>query len=180
MKNGRKIYATVACFKQVPTFFQAVGRVRDAHYKKWDTFVPFPVHGLGKQMGMSRSKVPYFTLSGAALGFSSAVLMTWYMNGLNYPLIVGGKPFWSMVYPAPILYELTILLAAFGTLLGMFLTNGLPRHHHPIFNYKNFIASSDDTLLIVIEAADPLYQTTGTPAFLESLGAEKVEHILAE
>ena len=107
------VYGMVATFKDTPRFFEAVGRVREAGYRRWDTYTPFPVHGLGAQMGMSWSKVPYFTFCGGLLGFFTGMLITWYMGAFDYPLTVGGKPFWDVTFPFPIFYELAILFGAF-------------------------------------------------------------------
>ena len=43
-------------------------------------------------MGVRRSHVPKFSLLGGITGFTTGMLMIWYMNGFDYPLIVGGKP----------------------------------------------------------------------------------------
>lgn len=75
------------------------------------------------------------------------------------------------------MYELTILLAAFGTLGGMFLFNLLPRHNHPVFEYKDFGKSSDDTLMIMIENKDPQFDPDKTRAFLEDIGGKDIELI---
>ena len=130
--HSKDLYGLIATFTKTPVFFEAAGRVREAGFTKWDCFTPFPVHGLDGQMGLKRSKVPLFTFIGGLLGFITGTLITYYMNGFDYPLIVGGKPLWSPVFPFPVMYELTILFAAFGTLFGMFATNLLPRHHHPV------------------------------------------------
>jgi len=56
------------------------------------------------------------------------------MNGVDYPTIVGDKPAGApgtLPSMVPILFELTILLSAFGAVLGMFALNRLPQHHHP-------------------------------------------------
>lgn len=175
----KSLYCLLATFSKTPEFFEAAGKVRDAGFKKWDTFTPFPVHGLDAQMGVGRSKVPMFTFCGGLFGFCLGILITWYMNGLDYPLIVGGKPFWSPVYPFPVMYELTILNAAFGTLLGMFVMNMLPRHNHPLFEYKDFLRSSDDTFFIVIEVADPKFKREETESFLKEIGAEEIHAVEA-
>mgnify|MGYP001080591435 CR=1 FL=1 len=172
-------YGIVASFTSVPDYFHAVEKVRDAGFSKWDCYTPCPVHGLDDAMGLGRSKVPIMTLCGGLTGFTLGTLITWYMNGLDYPLIVGGKPIWSPVFPFPVMYELTILLAAFGTLGGMFLFNMLPRHHHPMFEYKDFAKSSDDTFLIVIENTDPAFNLEKTSAFLREIGGSNVETIEA-
>ena len=177
--HHRSTYALLATFSRTPEFFEATGKVRDAGFQKWDVFTPFPVHGLDAQMGVGRSKVPLFTFCGGIFGFCMGMLITWYMNGFDYPLIVGGKPYWSPVFPFPVMYELTILNAAFGTLLGMFVMNLLPRHHHPLFEYEDFVKSGDDTFFIVIEKSDPQFDLDKTRAFLTEIGAEEVHVVEA-
>jgi len=177
MSKEKKTYGLVASFKETPKFFHAAEQVRDAGFKNWDCYTPFPVHGLDAAMGLSRSKVPVMTLLGGLTGFTTGVLLTWYMNKVDYPLVVGGKPLWSPIFPFPIMYELTILLAAFGTLGGMFLFNLLPRHNHPVWEYEDFGKSSDDTLMIVIEKKDPQFDPEKTKAFLEDIGGENIEFI---
>lgn len=179
MAHRHDTYGLVAEFTETPVFFEAVGKVKDAGFTKFDCYTPFPVHGLDDQMGMGRSKVPIFTAIGGVTGFCTGMLITWYMNGFDYPLIVGGKPFWSPIYPFPVMYELTILLAAFGTLFGMFATNLLPRHNHPVFDYEDYIKCGDDTLFLVIEQSDPKCDIEETKQFLESLGSTKVEVLKA-
>ncbi len=169
-----KPYALTATFSELKPLFAAVKKLRSQGFKHWEVYTPFPVHGLDKAMGMPRSVVPRFTLLGGVTGFFSGLIMVWYMNAYDYPLTVGGKPLASVVYPFPIAYELTILLAAFGTLFGMFWTNRLPMHHHPIFNHPTFSRASDDRFLIAIEAQDPLCDPETTPKLLEQLGAEGI------
>lgn len=178
-KTKQATYGVVASFTKTPKFFHAVEKVRDAGYKNWDCFTPFPVHGLDAAMGLGRSKVPVMTLLGGLTGFTTGTLITLYMNGIDYPLLVGGKPTWSPVFPFPVMYELTILLAAFGTLFGMFAFNLLPRHNHPVFEYKDFHKSSDDTLMIVIEKKDPQFDPEKTKTFLQEIGGENIELIRA-
>lgn len=169
-----KHHAITAVFTEVDPLMKAAHALREHGFTKWDIYAPFPVHGLDKAMGMKRSIVPRFTLTGGITGFSTGMFITWYMNGYDYPLAVGGKPLWSVVYPFPIAYELTILFAAFGTLFGMFFTNRLPRHNHPIFNHPNFKRALDDQFMVAIESGDPLYDPVGTPQLLQSLGGEDV------
>ena len=35
--------------------------------------------------------------------------MVWFMNAYDYPLNVGGKPFFSFIFPFPVMYEMNIL-----------------------------------------------------------------------
>ena len=175
----KQIHAVIATFRTAPDIYHASERVRDAGYTRWDAYSPFPVHGIQNAMGLKRSKVPIFTFIGGVLGFVTGFLMVSYMN-LDYPLIVGGKPIMSPVFPFPIFYEMTILFAAFGTLGGMFITNLLPRHHHPVFDFEPFLKTSDDTFMLAIEAEDPAFDAEKVKNFLESIGGESVALVETE
>ena len=138
---SEEIYGMVASFKDTPSLYHAAEKVRDAGFKYWDTYSSFPIHGMPEAQGQARSKVPIFTFVGGLTGLTLGTAMVWYMNAFDYPLIVGGYPFFSPVFPFPIMYELTILLAAFGTLGGMFIMNLLPQHYNSLFNCSKFLTS---------------------------------------
>ena len=115
-------YGIAATFNTAKEIYEAAAKVRAEGFSRWECYTPIPVHGLDAQMGVPRSKVPRFTLAGGVTGFVTGTLIVWYMNAYDYPLLVGGKPYFSPIFPFPVMYELTILLAAFGTFFGMFTT----------------------------------------------------------
>lgn len=171
MQNkNNNYYGLIAEFKTVSSVCEASKKIRDAGFTRWDVLTPFPIHGLDGCMGLKRSKVPFFTFFGGITGTTIAILMVWFMNAYDYPLIVGGKPFFSPIFPFPVFYELTILLAAFGTFFGMFITNKLPRFHHPVFDHPGFSRATDDHFWIVIECKDPKFNLEQTQTLLKQLG----------
>jgi len=170
-------YGVSATFNSASELYDAAGKVREEGFSNWECYTPIPVHGLDAQMGVPRSKVPCFTLAGGITGFTTGMLLVWYMNSFDYPLIVGGKPFFSPIYPFPVFYELTILFSAFGTLFGMFFLNRLPRHNHPVFEHPNFGRTGDDKYMIVIEVEDPKFDDDETQDFLKSVGGKSVTMI---
>lgn len=172
-----KPYGILALFETAPDIYRAAEQVRDAGYKQWDVIAPFPVHGMDQAMGLKRSKVPLFVFAGGLIGFTTGMLMIWFMNRYDYPLVVGGMPFFSLVFPFPVAYELTILLGAFGAFFGQFITNRLPRHYHPVMNYEKFPRLLDDKFAIVIETSDPGYDSDKTRALLEKVGAKEIVEI---
>ncbi len=172
-------YGIIASFPDTPSFFHAAEKVRDAGYKKWDTYSSFPVHGMPAAQGQPRSKVPVFTFCGGLFGFTLGTFIVWYMNAFDYPLIIRGQPFFSPVFPFPIMYELTILLSAFGTLGGMFIMNLLPQHYNSLFNSEKFLEVSGDRLVIAIEARDAKYDPEATRRFLEEIGGTDIEEVSA-
>lgn len=172
-------HAIIASFPDTPSFYHAAEKVRDAGYKKWDTYSSFPVHGMPEAQGQPRSKVPIFTFCGGLTGFTIGISIVSFMNYFDYPLIVGGKPFFSPVFPFPIMYELTILLSAFGTLGGMFITNLLPQHHNTLFENDTFLEVAGDRMVIAIESRDPKFDAQATRQFLESIGGTDIEEVTA-
>ncbi len=175
MNNPAKPYGLIAEFETPAATIHAAEKVRDAGFQKWDVFTPFPVHGMDKAMGMKSSKVGWFAFIGGVTGYTSGMLMIWYMNALDYRIVVGGKPMFSPYSAFPPSYELTILLGAFGALLGMLFLNRLPRLHHPLLKHKNFAQATHNRFFIVIECDDPKYAETETRKLLEASGSRNIE-----
>jgi hypothetical protein len=181
MNKGMRAPAVLlAEFQSAHDVLHAAEKVRDAGYARWDTHTPFPVHGMDRAMGLKDSRVGWIVISFALVGLTGAFTMMHWMNGIDYPLIVGDKPGGapgSLPSMVPILFELSILLSAFGAVLGMLHLNRLPRHHHPLFASERFRQSSDDRFFISIEADDPKFDVDKTRALLESAQAHYVEVI---
>ena len=152
-----KPYGLVAAFDSTPALYHACERVRDAGYTQWDAITPFPVHGLDAAMGMRRSRVPRISLTGGVIGFATGMSLIWWTGAWDYPLIVGGKPYFSAMFAFPVSYELTILLSAFGSFFGMLILNRLPRFSHPVFGNPRFDRASSDRFFIAVDATDARY-----------------------
>jgi hypothetical protein len=170
----------LAEFASAQDVLRAAQSVRDAGYVNWDAHTPFPVHGMDRAMGLKDSVLGWIVLGCALTGLASAFWMMHWMNGIDYPLVVGDKPPGApLALPAmiPILFELTILLSAFGAVFGMLGLNGLPRLHHPLFESERFQAASDDKFFISIEARDPRFEADRTRTLLERMNAVRVEFI---
>ncbi|HXN32481.1 MAG TPA: DUF3341 domain-containing protein [Polyangiaceae bacterium] len=179
-KGGRAPSVVLAEFDSAHDVLHAAQKVRDAGYARWDTHSPFPVHGMDRAMGLKDSKVGWIVIVFALTGLSGAYVMMQWMNGIDYPLIIGDKPGGSpgtLPSMVPILFELTILLSAFGAVLGMLHLNRLPRHNHPLFESERFRQFSDDRFFISIEADDPKFEMVKTRSLLERAHAKHVEVI---
>ena len=122
-------------------------------------------------MGIRNSQVGWFSFLGGATGYTSGMLMVWYMNAYDYPIVIGGKPMFSPFYPFVPCFELTILLGAFGAILGMLFLNRLPRLYHPLLKNRRFAQVTHDKFFLVIECDDPKYSETTTRKLLESPAA---------
>jgi hypothetical protein len=170
-----KPYGLVAEFETAAEILHAAEKVRDAGFRSWDVYTPFPVHGMDKAMGLRNSKVGWFSFIGGVSGYTLGMLMIWWMNAYDYPIIVGGKPMFSPFGAFPPSYELTILLGSFGALFGMLFLNRLPRLHHPLLKNKRFALATHDRFFVVIETSDPKYSEGGVRQLLESAGSKHIE-----
>lgn len=157
----------------------AAEKVRDAGYKNWDTHTPFPIHGMDKAMGLSDSKLGWIVFPIGILGTTAAFTMMHWMNGIDYPLVIGGKPAGApgtLPSMIPIMFELTVLFSAFAIVFGMFGLNKIPRHHHPIFNASSrFNRATDDKFFVSIEVEDPKFNLEKTKKLLEATHPVHIE-----
>ena len=69
------------------------------------------------------------------------------------------------------------LLAAFATIIGMFVLNRLPMHYHPVQKAPQLTRLLDDRFHIVIEAADPKFNAAATREFLASIGGQDIAEL---
>jgi hypothetical protein len=168
-------YGILAQFATPADLYHACEGVRDAGFTRWDAHAPFPVHGLDRAMGLKRSPLPWIVLvmglTGAALGFG----LQWWVHVSAYPLVISGKPYNAWPAFIPITFEVAVLFASAGAVLGMLALNRLPMHHHPLFRSAVFERVTDDAFFISIESWDPRFDAAATRKLLESLGARNVE-----
>jgi hypothetical protein len=174
---SEKNYGISAEFDSAAAVLHAAEKVRDAGYHRWDVFSPFPVHGLEKVMGLGNSKVGWFSFVFGAGAFLGTLGMIWFMNDFDYPILIGGKPMFSMPMSVVPAYILLVLAAGLGTFIGMVALNQLPRHHHPLFAKKRFELVSRDKFFLVIGSTDPKFSETETRRLLEEIGGGHIEMV---
>lgn len=175
--NDKNLYGILAEFRNPKELLDAAEAVEQSGYKKFDTYAPFPIHGMEKAMNLNDSRVGWITLGGALVGFFGALgLMIWVM-GYEYPMNISGKPFINIPIYVPITFELTVLLSAFAATFGMIAVNNLPRLYNPLFNSERFKKASDDGFFICIEAGDVLFSEEKVESLFDGEGATYVEKI---
>jgi len=178
MKTTR-IYGIMAEFDSASDLVAAARKTHEAGYRKIDAYSPFPVEELAEAIGFHTNRVALVTLIGAITGGISGYLMQYWMNAVNYPVIVGGKPPHSWPAFIPITFEMTILFGGISAVLGMLALNGLPMPYHPVFNVPRFAMATKDRFFLIVFSTDPKYSPAGTRQFLESLGPRSISEVLS-
>ncbi len=178
-ESEQKLYGLVAEYDTPQELMAAAEQVRDAGYTRWDCLTPFPVHGLDDAMGVKPTILPWLTLGAGLSGTTIAFLLQTWTNAVDYPYIISGKPLISLPASIPIMFELTVLLAAFTTFLGMLALNVLPQLFHPLLRRTRAAKFTDDKFGIVIEADDKRFNREQVQLLLEKSGATLVESVFA-
>ena len=175
--KGDGLYGLMAEFNDANLLVHGCRQVRDAGFRQWDAHTPFPIHGMDEAMGIHGTRLPFLILAGGLTGLGLALLMQWWMNAVDYPLVISGKPLFGIWANIPVTFELTVLFSALATFFGMWGLNGMPRLFHPLFKSRRFRRATSDRFFIVIEANDPRFHPDKTREFLASLNGSTVEAV---
>lgn len=170
-------YGLVAEFDDPTELVEAARRVRKAGYRRFDAYTPYPIKDLDEIVPGSNF-VPLIVLLGGLSGAAIAWTMQYYIAAIDYPINVGGRPLYSWPSFVPILFELTVLLAACGAFFGTLWLCGFPRIHFPLFNLPQFADATSNRFFLCIESADPFYERSATAQFLREskpIGVWEVE-----
>lgn len=161
----------VGIFGEEDVILEAAEKVRGKDVKIQEVFCPYPVHGLDHALGYERPRmgVPafFFGLTGTTLAF----LLTFWTLGVDWPMNIGGKNFIPFPTNIPIVFELTVLLAAFGMSFTFFITEGLGPTNKPVIWDER---STDDKFAMVIDLSKNHFSDAEIANILKESGAEEV------
>jgi len=178
MDRTNKIFGVTALFDDPNKILKAAGKVTDAGYKKVDVNTPYPVHGMDGALKLRRSFLGFVTLTFGFSGTAFILFFMWWTFNIDYPIVIGGKPFFPLPAFIPITFEFTVLLAAVSTVFGMIAAFfNLPKNSHPLNDTGYMRSVSLNKFGIVIEASDPLFTEEKVINLFKGLGAVKIETI---
>lgn len=171
MAKSKYAKGTAAIFDSEAAILKAARKTKEMGFKKFDAISPYPIHGMEEACGIKRSWIPYVTFVMGLLGATSGLLLTWYTSVVSWPLLIGGKPFFSLPAFIPIIFELTILFAALSSVAAMIITCGLPKINPPIID-KDLTSHK---FAIFIPSDDVGYDESKIQEMFRSLGASEIK-----
>ena len=116
-----------------------------------DVLSPFPVHGLDEALSIKRSRIPVGGFIFGALGAILAFGFQAWVFTVSYPLIIGGKPFFSVPTFIPITFEVTILFAGLSMVAALLIRSKLK----PDIRFKALDERiTDDKFVILVNIND--------------------------
>jgi hypothetical protein len=98
----------------------AVKKIRSNKIRVHEVYSPFAIHGIDEALGYKRSRLPIAAFLFGMLGTILALTMQFWMMGIDWPMIIGGKNFASLPPFIPVTFELTVLISALG-MVGVFM-----------------------------------------------------------
>lgn len=142
-------------FNDDDVVMNAIPALKQKGLRVKDVVSPFPIHGLDHALGLKRTRISICAFIYGLTGCSLALLMTYYMNILDWPMDIGGKPSFKFYknLPAfiPVTFESTVLCAAHGMVITFFLRSKLlpgvePKVIHP--------RQADDQFVMAVQVSN--------------------------
>src|SRR3954463_2560755 len=178
IENHDPLYGLMAEFETAGELVAAARRTKEAGFKKFDAYTPFPIHELDDAMDLHDNRVSLFTLIGGLLGCAGGFGLASWISAVAWPLNIGGRPLLSVPMWIPVTFECTILIGGLTAAISMILMNGLPQPYHPVFNVERFANNASRSgFFLCIEAEDPKFDREMTTGFLKSLGADDIAEV---
>jgi len=171
------VYGVIGEFEKPEQLVHAATKIREAGYRYFEAYSPFPVEGLPEAMGMRRNLVPLITLFGGLAGGLGGFGFQYWAAAISYPQNIGGRPLNSWPAFIPVTFELTILGASLIVKKKKLALNGLPQPHHPNCYSHRFTHASTYRFFVCIQARDKKFHLADTARFLQGLAAHHVSEV---
>lgn len=160
-----------AIFDTEEQILEAARKTREMGFQKFEAISPYPIHGMEEACGIKRSWIPYVAFVAGVTGLGAGLWLTWWTSAVNWPLNVGGKPYFSLPAFIPILFELTILFAALSSVGALIYACGLPRVNPPVIDPD----LTSHRFAIFIPSNDSGYDERRIEEMFKGLGAAEIK-----
>lgn len=152
MANDKYI---LGLFDHEDKLINAIRAFKEKGIEITNTLTPFPVHGLENELGLKENRLHTAGFIFGLTGMLFALFIMSWVTTTNYPVNIGGKPFWAIPAFIPIIFELTVLFAAVGMVMVYMKRNNLSPGHIPRI-YDDRI--TDDRFVLLFEVNDDTTQ----------------------
>jgi len=168
-------YCVVGYYFTPEEILEAARRTRERNFDRFDTFTPFPIHGMDQAMGLKRSWLPYVAFASAMMGMLGGLSLQVWTHAFSWPLNISGKPLLAWPAYVPVTFETAILFTGVITTIVMFVVAlGLP-------NFKKKVFHPDLTshrFAIVIEVQNK-EEVEAVKQYMQEIHASEVEIVEA-
>jgi hypothetical protein len=164
----------MAEFDSPRALLTAVSVLRARGVSRLDTFTPYRVEGLEAALGRPPSRLPWIVLAAGLAGGGGAYALEWWINVVDYPLNIGGRPLHSALAFVPIAWAMAVLCASGAAFLAAVLLGGLPSLWHPVFEIEGFERATIDRFWLAVGQGEPNLERGRDSVALVGAGARQV------
>ena len=158
----------------------AIEALKGKGVRDMELYSPYPVVEAYDLLEIKKSPMPKLILCGGITGCIGGMALQLWCNGVSFPIVIGGKPIFSIPSSIPITFECTILLSGLMAFFGLWAVLKLPRLHHPVFEISQFGSTAINHCWLSV-ASDPVeLDMARARQALEAAGAKRVETVQAE
>jgi hypothetical protein len=173
-------FGIIGVFATPEAIQQAAAQLRELGFRAFEAYTPYPVEGLGQIVAPGHKLfLPLLMFVAAMVGAGWGYWIQYWDEAVNYPLIVGGRPYNSWPAFCVGTFEFMLLVTVFAGLFGLLAASRLPLLYHPIFNAEEIGRASRDRFVLCVEARDPSFEANFVRRVLARLGAERIEEVWA-
>ena len=173
--SSQKLYGVTALFDTPDEIMEAAAKTAKLNFKKWDVNTPYPVHGMDDAMGLKPSKLPWVTFAFSLFGASFACFFAWWTMADQYPLNIGGKPFFSLPAFVPIMFALGVLISVITTVFSLIaFFCKLPYNNHPLHDTQYMKSTGSDRFGVVVEADNENFDLEMVKSFFQEIGGKDI------
>lgn len=162
-------------YAHIDTLTGCLKALKQKGFENIRVFSPVPSHEVEELAGEPESPVRFFTLFGALLGGACGVALT-VITASDWPIQVSAKPVVSITPFVVIIFELTILIGALSTLMGL-LINSFLRKRSSVTMYDPRFSDDKFGLMVVCSSEE---ESDSVREIMLSGGAEEVKIDSAE
>lgn len=141
----------MAEFESPEALTRAIVSLRQSGHKRLAAYTPYPISEVEEALELRPSWIPLAVLFGGLFGVAAGFALQWFLNGANYPLLIGGfHPRDGFAF-IPITFESMILSAVLTAVGALLVATGLPRLWHPVFEVRGFESATRDGFWLACE-----------------------------
>ncbi len=159
----------LAAFDHIDAATDAIKALRAGGHKGMTVYTSHPNHEIEDALETPTSPVRLFTLVGGLAGCTAGFTMAIWMN-LDWPVLVGGKAIAAVPAFVVLGFELTVLVGALSSVLGVAVLAILLRNKGAAYDSR----FSDDRIGIFVPAAGD--QARVVEELVRTAGAVEVTH----
>ena len=167
----------LARFETGEALVEACHKVREKGFEPSTPTRPTRSTAVTRRWASAGAAFPASPSAAVSPAMFGGYLMMVYMNSVNWPLNVGGRPPHAPPSFIPITFETTVLLASLSIFFGLLALMRLPQPYHAVFESEQFRSAVNDGFWLSVAAPPGGDGKDATARCVSQLGGREVSTV---